>query len=443
MTQNSVYSLKKRAQDATQEAPLSGQGMDRPIKRRFPRWAAPAAGAGLVAILVIAAVILFAPAPGRTLRVAGDRVVVSTVTQGQFEDFIPVRGRVTPLKTLYLDAIEGGRVEEVLVEDGARVNAGDLLVRLSNTQLQLDVIAREAEVTEQLNNLNTLALQLEQNRLAHKRNLVETDYQITRLGRLVERRRELISKGHVSQQDLDEVQDELTYRQRLREVTLEAQATDDLLQQAQMAQLEESVDTLKQNLTLARQNLEALNVRAPVSGQLTALNAELGQSLSRGERIGQIDDPDRFKLTALIDEFYLPRVDIGQIAEVSVNGDSHRLRIAKIYPQVRDGQFEVDLEFLDEAPLGIRRGQTLQMKLSLGDPSPAILIPNGAFYQDTGGNWVFVVAPDGSTAVRRTVRLGRRNARYIEVLEGLEPGEQVITSPYTSYLDMHRLDLTG
>lgn len=434
---SNVRKIEERAR------PGSGAAMDKPIERRFPKWAKPVTiGLGVLLLSALAYIFLM-PEEGRTLRLAGNRVTVSQVTTGTFEDFIPVRGRVTPLRTVFLDAVEGGRVEEVLVEDGAMVEQGRLLLRLANTQLQLDVIAREAQVTEQLNNLNTLELQLEQNRLSHARNLVEIDYQITRLGRLVERREKLLASEHVSRQDYDEAADELAYWKARREVTLEAQETDARLQQAQMAQLRESVGQLRRNLQLARKSLENLNLRAPVAGQLTAFDVEIGQSISRGERIGQIDSPEEFKLTALIDEFYLPRVDIAQTATAEIEGRDYALHVSKVYPQVRDGQFQVDLTFENAMPEGIRRGQTVQTRLTLGDPSQALLIPNGAFYQDTGGNWVFVVAPDGSVAVKRTVRLGRRNARFIEVLEGLEPGEQVITSPYTGFTEMDRLELEG
>jgi HlyD family secretion protein len=344
---------------------------------------------------------------------------------------------LVPRSTVYLDAVEGGRVEQVLVEDGTLVEAGDPIVRLSNTNLQLEVLGREAAVTEQLNFMRTLELQLEQNRLAHKRNLVEIDYQIIRLTRSIERQRELAAKELVSQSTLDELQDELTYYENRRAVTLESQATDSRLQEEQLRQLRAASTQLETSLALARKNLDDLNVRAPVAGKLSGFDVEIGESIVRGGRLGQIDDPDAYKLNSRIDEFYLGRVDIGQTA---TNGSEYELEVAKIYPHVNEGQFEVDMTF-DEEPEGLRRGQTLQLRLTLGDNSDAVLIPNGSFYQETGGNWVFVVAPNGSEAIRRTVRLGRRNTDYIEVLDGLEPGEKVITSPYTSFTDMDRLVL--
>ncbi len=416
-------------------------GMDRKIQpSRLTTWDKYGfAALSLTSVVLI--VIWLWPESGRTLVINEDRISISRVATGQFDDFIPVRGRVTPLRTIYLDAVEGGRVEKVLVEDGVYTNAGDLLVELSNTTLQLDVISREAQVTEQLNNLRTLELDLERNRLQHKRDLIEIDYQLIRLKRLVERRRVQAQKGNISQAELDNAEDEYLYFQNRREVTIESQLTDSRLQEVQMRQLRDAGKQLQANLVFARSNLEGLKVRAPVAGKLTALNAELGQSLSRGERLGQIDDPSGFKLSVLIDEFYLGRVDLEQLAELSLQGKEYQLQIVKIYPQVKNGQFEVDLNFVDNTPPDIRRGQSFQMRLFLGDASSALLIPNGAFYQDTGGQWVFVVSSDGSHAIRRQVSMGRRNQRYIEVLEGLEQGEQVITSPYTNYIDMQRLYL--
>ncbi len=269
---------------------------------------------------------------------------------------------------------------------------------------------------------------------------MEIDYQITRLTRDINRQKDLVDRELVSQSTLDELQDELTYYRNRRDVTLESQATDARLQEEQLRQLRSAGTQLQTSLAFARKNLDDLNVKAPVDGKISGFDVEVGESIVRGGRLGQIDDPDTYKLNVRIDEFYLGRVDIAQTAAATHNGRDLDLTISKIYPQVNDGQFEVDMVF-DAEPSGLRRGQTLQLRLTLGDNSDALLIPNGSFYQETGGNWVFVVAADGTEAVRRSVRLGRRNSDFIEVLDGLEPGERVITSPYTSYAGMDRLVL--
>ena len=259
-----------------------------------------------------------------------------------------------------------------------------------------------------------------------------------------ERLQGLVSQNLASKSALETLEDELKYYRDRREVTLESQATDARLQEQQLRQLREAGEQLETSLGYARGNLDELNVRAPIAGKLSGFNIEIGQSIERGGRLGQIDDPEQYKLNVSIDEFYLGRVDLDQSVDFERNGRDYTLRIAKIYPNVERGQFEVDMLF-DEQPQivarGLKRGQTLQLRLTLGDNSDALLIPNGSFYQETGGNWLFVVSPDGSEAVRRTVRLGRRNTDYIEVLDGLEPGERVITSPYTSFTGMDRLVL--
>ena len=414
--------------------------MDRVVAKKMPLGRMLAYGAGAVVAALFIYWLVGMLLGGRSLSVNAQRIYVSDVTVGTFEDFIPLRGRLVPRSTVYLDAIEGGRVEEVLIEDGTIVAAGDPIALLSNTNLQLEVLGREAAVTEQLNNMRTIELQLEQNRLAHKRNLVEIDYQIVRLNRSIKRQSELAAKNLVSQSTVDELQDELDYYMNRREVTLESQETDTRMQTQQLQQLRLAGTQLQTGLTFARKNLDDLNVRAPVSGKLSGFNIEVGQSIERGGRLGQIDDPDGYKLNAQIDEFYLGRVDLQQVATAEHGRDTYDLRITKIYPQVNNGQFDVDMVF-EEDPVGLRRGQTMQVKLTLGDNADAILIPNGSFYQETGGNWIFVVSADGTEAVKRTVRLGRRNTDFIEVLDGLEPGEKVITSPYTSYVGMDRLTL--
>lgn len=431
-----IRQLKNQTQPAGMG--ISGQGMDRKVQKKTPLTTKAAYAAAALLVVAFAWWFVDTLLGGRSLSVNSQRIIVSPVTVGTFEDFIPLRGRLVPSSTVYLDAIEGGRVEEILVEDGTVVAAGDLIAVLSNTNLQLEVLGREAAVTEQLNNMRTIELQLEQNRLSHKRNLIEIDYQIKRLQRAVARQRDLVSKDLASRSTIEELEDELTYYENRRGITLESQATDTRMQQQQLTQLRAAGAQLQAGLGFAKKNLDDLNVRAPLPGKLSGFNIDVGQSIARGGRLGQIDDPDGYKLNVNIDEYYLGRVDLQQVAVAEHRGTDIDLQVSKIYPQVNAGQFEVDMELAEE-PTGLRRGQTMQVRLTLGDNSDAILIPNGSFYQDTGGNWIFVVSADGSEAVKRPVSLGRRNTEFIEVLDGLEPGEQVVTSPYTSYTDMDRL----
>jgi HlyD family secretion protein len=374
-----------------------------------------------------------------TFRVDRERVTIGAVTNGTFEDFIPVRGSVTPLKSVFLDAIEGGRVEKIFVENGTLVHAGQPIVELSNTTLQLDVISREAQVSEQLNNLRNTRLAMEQNKLSLKSQLVDIDYQIVRLERLAERRKELAENRMIPQADYIDTLDELQYQRNRREVTIESQLQDETMRLAQIESLESGVEQLQRNLEIARGNLDNLIITAPISGQLSSFDAELGQSKARGETLGQIDDVDDFKLSVLIDEFYVTRTREGQYAEFTLSGTPYEMSISRVYPQIVNGQFEVDMQFVGAAPTDIRRGQTLQTRVQLGDAEEALLLPRGGFFQDTGGNWVFVLDPSGAFAMKRNIRLGRRNPEYFEVLEGLEAGEQVITSEYAAYAQMERI----
>lgn len=415
---------------------VSGAGMDRKVATKnnpFKKFVWPI----LLVLLVLAGYWFINQQGGKALFVDSERIAISKVQLGTFEDFIPVRGRITPAKTVYLDAVEGGRVERILVEDGTALDAGDLIVELSNASLQLSVLGNEARVAEQLNNMRSIELSLEQNRLQHKRNLVDIRYQIKLLTRQLAREQALVETGAVSQSAFDDTRDTLAWYQSRLDLTLESQQSDTKMQSEQLTFLKSTTKRLEGNLAISRQNLDNMNVRAPVQGTLSGFNIEVGQSIGKGERLGQIDTPNDYKVTAYIDEFYLGRVDIGQ----SASFQDYALTVSKIYPQVQNGQFEVDFKFVEQQPKDIRRGQTIQTKLTLGDASQALLIPNGAFYQDTGGNWLFVVTQEGNQAVKRNVRLGRRNSRFIEVIEGLDEGEQVITSPYSSYQDMTVLKL--
>lgn len=412
--------------------------MDRKIERESRR--PLIIGAVVAAALGVAAVIWLFGEPSTSFTLDGQRIRTAEVTTGVYEDYIPLRGTVEPEHTVYLDAIEGGRVDAILIEEGAFVEEGQPIVRLSNTSLQLDVIAREAEVSEQLNNLRNTELAIEQNRLKLKGDLIEIDYQKARLTRLVSRYQELEGNQFISKNEYEDAVDELAYWSSRRIVTRESQAQDEKIRLAQMEQLQASVQQLEQNLVLARGNLDNLLVRAPRAGQLTSLDAELGESKGRGERLGQIDDVDRFKSSALVNEFYLNRVRVGQRAQLDINGKRHELEVSKVYPEVQASQFEIDLRFVGSAPANIRRGQTLQMRLVLGDTADrATLLTNGPFYNDTGGAWVFVLDDDRRIAIRRNVELGRRNPNNIEVVAGLLPGDEVIISSYSNFITVDRL----
>lgn len=416
---------------------VSGAAMDRPVKsnRSVPKkWFGLAA---LACLLAVSGWYMLNNMDSRSLTVSQNRLVVGTVTRGVFADVIPVRGRIEPAKTVFLDAVEGGRVERVLVEAGVEVNTGDLIVELSNPSLQLEVLGNEARVAEQLNAMRSLELNLEQNRLRHKRNLNDINYQIRILTRQVAREQTLVAQNSLAASKLLDTQDTLAWYQQQRALTLESQASDARMQEAQLEFLRDTSARLESNLAISRQNLQNMHVRAPVDGVLSGFDIQIGQSISRGERFGQIDTPRDFKLTARIDEFYLDRISLQQTASYN----DFELVIRKIYPQVQDGQFRVDFGFTGAQPTGIRRGQSLQTRLSLGDASEALLIPNGTFFQDTGGNWIFVLTPDGGAAVRRNVRLGRRNTDFIEVLDGLTAGEKVVLSSYSGYREMNRLTL--
>ncbi|MCP3730018.1 efflux RND transporter periplasmic adaptor subunit [Sphingomonas sp. MG17] len=422
--------------------PVSGSGMDRVVEtRRLPRWAPWALGG---ALLIAAALVFWFYAPrGDAQTVAADRLTISTVTNGTFEDFIPLRARVTPLLTVYLDAIEGGRVEKVLVEDGTQLAKGQPIVELSNAELQLSTLARQTEVEQQINNMRSQELALAQTRLANERAVLEAELAADKTRLQYEREAKLAERGFVSGKAFADTTAQNRYERRRLDAMRRSRATDERLQSSQLAQQRASMASMRAGLDIARANLDALKLRAPVAGQLSGFNVQVGQSLSRGERIGQIDSPGRNKLMAGVDEFYLGRVQLNQKANIELAGKSFPAKVTKIYPQVQNGQFQVDLQFVGPEPADLQRGQTLQARLTLGDPAPARLIPNGAFYSETGGAYVFVVAQDGRSAVKRPVRLGRRNASAIEVLEGLDSGERVITSPYTGFADKDRLDLSA
>jgi HlyD family secretion protein len=333
-----------------------------------------------------------------------------------------------------VDAAEGGRVEEVFREAGSLVEEGDEVLRLGNTNLLLDIMYREAELYQQSNNLRNTKILMEQNRVQVQRELLELDYEIAQQQRITAGH-EALERSFVSRQEYEEARDRLSYFRQRRDLVLAAREQDDRFRRAQIEQLEDSLQRMQSNLEILKRNQGNLVVRAPISGQLTALDAEVGQSKARGDRLGQIDVLDGFRLRAAIDEFHVARVQRGLHGSFTL--------VEKVYPQVVKGQFEVDLQFTGEEPAVIRRGQTIRFRLELGDPSEAVLLPNSAFYQSTGGRWAYVLDDSGDTAHRREIALGRQNTRFLEVLDGLLPGERVIISGYEPFGDADRLILGG
>jgi HlyD family secretion protein len=418
--------------------PVTGGAMDRVVERkRIDKRLLIAGGAGAVLFLILL-FWLFAPRAD-SQSVSSDRLTIASVQQGVFDDFLPLRARVTPLVTVYLDAVEGGRVEKKLVEDGAQVTVGQPLAILSNAELQLSTLEKQAEVEQQLNNMRSQELALTQTRNGNLRDLNQAETDLAKMRRQYELQKPLADKGFVASKIFNDTKDDLRYQQQRLQILKQSIAQTEALQTSQLRQLRAAAGSLNTSMGVAQSSLGQLNIRAPVSGQLSGFDIQLGQSLQQGERIGQIDSAGADKLQADVDEFYLGRVQVGQGATADIDGKTYRLKVAKVYPQVRNGQFQIDLVFEGHEPTSIQRGQTVQAKLTLGDSSRAVLIPNGAFFNDTGGSWIFVVDSGGNSATRRQVQLGRKNSDFIEVLGGLKPGERVITSSYSGLVDKDRL----
>jgi HlyD family secretion protein len=426
----------------THSEAVSGGAMDRVVERKRIDKRILIGGAAAAAVLLVILFWMFAPRSD-SMSVTRDRLSIAAIQSGTFDDFLPLRGRVTPLLTVYLDAVEGGRVDQKLVEDGAHVTQGQMLAVLSNAELQLSTLEKQAEVEQQLNNMRSQELALTQTRNNNLRDLNQAETDLAKMRRQYELQKPLAQKGFVSTKTFNDTKDDLQYQQQRLTILKQSIAQTEALQSSQLQQLRVASTSLNSSMGIARSNLGQLSIRAPVTGDLSGFDIQLGQSLQQGERIGQIDSAGGNKLQADVDEYYLGRVRVGQTATADVDGKTYRLKVAKVYPQVRNGQFQIDLVFDGQAPSSVQRGQTVQTKLTLGDSSKAVLVPNGAFFNDTGGNWVFVVDKSGKSATKRQVQLGRRNADFIEVLGGLSPGEQVITSSYSGLVDKDHLTFSS
>jgi HlyD family secretion protein len=414
-------------------------GMDRKIEKK--KWP-PKKIAMLAAIVIFVALVVYVflfKFRQSTLNVKKERITISTVTKGPFQEFIPIIGNVLPINTVYLDAVEGGRVEKIYVEAGTIVKKGDPILKLVNTDLLLTIMWREADLFGQSNNLRSTRLSLEQYRLQLNQELANVENQLLQQKRTFERYQELIKDDLISKHEYELAKDQYEYLLKRRDLTIESQQNELKFRQAQVDALEDSLKRMETNLKVAKEKIDNLTIRAPVSGHLTSLNVEVGESKAPGQRLGQIDVLEGFKVRAEIDEHYITRIETGKTGEFELAGETYKLIVKKIYPEVTEGRFEVDLNFEDKEPQGIRRGQTLHIRLELSDVSEAILLPRGGFYQTTGGNWVYVVDESGNFATKRKIRLNRYNPDVFEVMEGLKPGEKVITSSYESFGDMERL----
>jgi HlyD family secretion protein len=389
-------SLVELRQSQQRSDTISGGAMDREVVRKRVDKRILIGGAAAAVLVLVLVFWLFAPRAD-SQSISPDRVTIATVERGVFEDFLPLRARVTPLVTVYLDAVEGGRVEKKLVEDGASVVAGQPLAVLSNAELQLSTLEKQAEVEQQLNNMRSQELSLTQTRNSNLRDLNQAETDLAKARRQYELYKPLSERGFVSKKVFNDTQDDLTYQSKRLEILRRSVSQTEALQVSQLQQLRAAAASLNTSMGVARNSLAQLNIRAPVTGQLSGFDIQLGQSLQQGERIGQIDSAGADKLQADVDEFYLGRVAVGQTASADVNGKTYRMKVAKVYPNVRNGQFQIDLVFIGPEPTGVQRGQTVQAKLTVGDSSKAVLVPNGAFFKDSGGNWVFVVDKDHLT----------------------------------------------
>jgi len=409
-------------------------------KKRFtPKKIIMIAGAAIIAILIL--FVIFSSTGNSKLNVEKERITISSVQNGNFQENIPVNGVVLPIKTIYLDAMEGGRVEERFVEDGEMMKKGEPIIRLSNTDLELSLVNQETQVYNLLTQMQISQNAARQNTINKRNNLTDVENNLIEAKRKYKLNKKLLEKGAIGRQDYIESENNFNYQKEKFQLAQEVLAQDSLSSKQESTQARESYERTRKALELMRRKVGDLVVKAPVDGQLTALDAEIGQSKQKGEHLGQIDVISGYKVRAEIDEHYISRIFTGQRGSFDFNGESYALEIKKVYTQVSNGRFQVDMHFIDGVPENIRRGQSLQIKLALSQEKEAVLVSKGGFFQQTGGNWIFKVSEDGESAYKTPIKLGSQNTEYYEVLEGIEPGDRVITSSYSNFGDIEELVL--
>ncbi len=375
------------------------------------------------------------------LNVDADRLTIVEVVEQEFLDYMNANGTVEPITTIYLDAVEGGRIEEILIEEGNMVKEGDVILVLSNPDLNLRILTNQASLAEQENRLRDTKLLMEQQRIELRRQIIQIEYDLIRLNRDYKNNSGLFEKGLIAEQEF--LLSKENYELANQTITLfkEKSSQDSVFRETQVKNLEDALDRMRENLYLVKEKLESLKIKAPVTGQLGALNAEIGQTVALGFRLGQINVLDDYKIAALVDQHWIDRIRKELAGTLDRNNQVFKLVITKVYPEVRNGQFQVDLVFIGEKPENIRAGQTYRINIELGQPETKIQVPKGGFFSTTGGQWIYVVDPSGQFAEKRSIRTGRENPRYYEILEGLESGEKVINSSYSTFGDNDKLIL--
>ena len=396
-------------------------------KKALPWW--------LGALLLVFVIYLIARPNNKTLRVDKDTVTISSAVKGEFNDYIRISGRVQPMTTIQLSPQEGGIVEKILIEEGSPVKAGDAILILNNDNLDLQILNSEAELAEKENILRNTQIQMEQQKLDVRQNVLEYGTQVDRLKRAYEQQKALYEDKLIANEEYLKAEEDYRLAKQKYDLMAERSKQDSLYRGTQIDRMEESLENMQLNMSMIRRRKSNLIVKAPIDGELGLLDVVLGQSIAAGTKIGQINSVGTYKVEAQIDEHYIDRVIAGLEATFERQGETYSTVIRKVYPEVRDGKFKADFKFDGEQPDNIRAGQTYYLNLQLGQPEEAVIIPRGTFYQKTGGKWIYVVNKDGTKAVKREIRIGRQNPQYYEVLEGLEPGEKVITSGYDTYGD--------
>lgn len=423
----------------TTEARVTGAAMDRPLPKRRFNYFAWAVGI-LVLLTGITSLSRLIP---HGLRVAKDEVRIVTVKQGMFHNDVVVRAIAEPLHTIMLDVLDSGRVEEVLVNDGSMVARGAILFRLSNPQLRLNLVAREAERAQQISNLSLLRISIETSQLEHKRRILELTFALAQAERQYTRNAALVKTGVIAVAAYEDSRDRFEQQKR----ALEDENTGDVIelriQQNSVRQMEQAVQQLDSGMRVVNESIDALALRAPIAGRLTDFRLQLGEIVKSEQRVGRIDDPSQFKLMAQIDEYFLGSAVPGKRGTVNVNGRDYAIAISRVFPQIRDGRFLAELLFIDEAPVEMNPGQSADARIALGESTPGLILPNDTFLADSGGAWAFVLAPDGASAERRTIHVGRRNSSQVEVTSGLTPGQRVIVSTYARFGKAERLQIAN